>query len=110
MCNYVNQALLIAPLVGVNAKSYYPQLQSIDISKKSYSKMNMYGGYFENVYSLEYEGGDGEDEETGKIKPVDEEEIEGVDDIYEEQKEDSEEQKEDSEEQKEEPISLEQYI
>jgi hypothetical protein len=48
LCNYVNQALLIAPLVGINAKSYYPQLQSIDTVKNSYSMNNMYGGYFED--------------------------------------------------------------
>ena len=111
LCNYVNQALLIAPLVGVNAKSYYPQLQSIDVSKKSYSKMNMYGGYFENVYSLEGEAdeGNGSDNDIG-IDVKDEEELENVDSVEEEV---DEEKKENTEEEKKEekiqaPESIEQ--
>ena len=57
LCNYINQALSIAPLVGINAKSYYPQLQSIDTVRKSYT---LSGGYFENVYGIA--GGDDESE------------------------------------------------
>lgn len=95
LCNYVNQALLIAPLVGVNAKSYYPQLQSIDVSKKSYSKMNMYGGYFENVYSLESD--ENQNEESDENVEVNEEinEINNVDEIEEvEEKKDEDEDEE----------------
>ena len=118
LCNYVNQALLIAPLVGVNAKSYYPQLQSIDISKKSYSKMNMYGGYFENVYGLEGETeSDGETEEKEKIKVVDEEELGNYDDVYDEGENSEDEEKEktkkpedENEDEKKEEINLDQYI
>jgi len=118
LCNYINQALLIAPLVGVNAKSYYPQLQSIDTSKKSYSKMNMYGGYFENVYSLEVDDdsiGNG-NEYLDKIESGNEisDEIKAVDEVYEDPKEeggdDSEsgEKKEESGDEKE--IDINNYI
>lgn len=57
LCSYINNALMFAPLVGINAKSYYPQLQSI----KSTEKMNLYGGYFENVYGLDIEDEEDED-------------------------------------------------
>jgi len=63
LCNYINQALMIAPLVGINAKSYYPQLQSIDTSAKSYNIVSQMGGYFESIYNMDYVGGDKEDDE-----------------------------------------------
>jgi len=123
LCNYINQALLIAPLVGVNAKSYYPQLHSIDISKKSYSKMNMYGGYFENVYSLEYneENENLNENEKEDFEISDEDELNNCDEVYDESEESKEkenedlkneieEEIEDSKEKENEVVSLDQYI
>ena len=63
LCNYINQALMIAPLVGINAKSYYPQLQSIDTSAKSYNIVSQMGGYFESIYNMDYVGEDDEDDD-----------------------------------------------
>jgi len=78
LCNYVNQALMIAPLVGINAKSYYPQLQSIDTMKSSYSTLNMYGGYFENVYNLDHTDNEDLENVEEKIDELDDEDVENV--------------------------------
>ena len=95
LCNYINQALMIAPLVGINAKSYYPQLQSIDTSFKSF---NMYGGYFESVYSLnEDEEVESEDDEELKDEELKDEDVElesDEDEVEEKDKEDEEKEKE----------------
>ena len=75
LCNYINQALMIAPLVGINAKSYYPQLQSIDTSAKSYNIVSQMGGYFESIYNMDYVGGDNEDGEEGEDELDEKEEL-----------------------------------
>ena len=90
LCNYINQSLMIAPLVGINAKTYYPQLQSIDTNKMSY---NMHGGYFETVYKIYGGENEGEDEIEAILKGKGSEdggdgdgEIKDVDEINEEEK------------------------
>ena len=75
LCKYINSAIMYAPLVGLNAKTYFPQLQSIKSSEEEES-MNMYGGYFENVYGLEVS----DDEEDEISEEEINEELEEIED------------------------------
>lgn len=77
LCNYINNAIMYAPLVGLNAKTYFPQLQSIKSSEEE--EMNMYGGYFENVYGLDVDYSDSEPDE--KIEHSEDEKIEEIGEI-----------------------------
>lgn len=103
LCNYINSALLTAPLVGVYAKTYYPQLQSIETKEQSY---NMYGGYFENVYGMNVE--ESEDVEDDRREGAGDDgfgEIEGdFDDVEEYEPEDEERDENETETEQKQPV------